>query len=160
MFFTNILRKESDIKWNIEAIKYFEETKKALDTAPIFESPYYAKDFIILFFASEHTIAMVLMHKIQQGNEQPITFFSIGLRDSSLKYNIMQKKVYALVKYLKDFRVYVLHSHVIAYFPNVVVKEILTQADPEGRRGRWIATFIEYDVEIKPSKLIKGQGIL
>ena len=29
--------------------------------------------------------------------------------------------------------------------------------DPEGRRGRWIAALLEYDLEIKPTKLIKGQ---
>eukprot|EP00253_Pinus_taeda_P019170 PITA_19170 len=39
------------------------------------------------------------------------------------------------------------------------VKDILVQADPEGRRGKWIAALLEYDVEIKPTKLIKGQGL-
>eukprot|EP00253_Pinus_taeda_P002803 PITA_02803 len=31
--------------------------------------------------------------------------------------------------------------------------------DPEGRRGKWIAALLEYDLEIKPTKLIKGQGL-
>eukprot|EP00253_Pinus_taeda_P027006 PITA_27006 len=60
---------------------------------------------------------------------------------------------------LKDFRVYILHSHILAYVPNAAVKDILVQADPEGRRGKWIAALLEYDVEIKPTKLIKGQGL-
>lgn len=33
------------------------------------------------------------------------------------------------------------------------------QTDPEGRRGRWIATLLEHELEIKPTKLIKGQGL-
>lgn len=33
------------------------------------------------------------------------------------------------------------------------------QTDREGRRGKWIATLLEYDVEIKPKKLIKAQGL-
>ena len=33
------------------------------------------------------------------------------------------------------------------------------QTDPEGRRGKWIAAMLEYDLEIKPTKLIKGQGL-
>eukprot|EP00253_Pinus_taeda_P027018 PITA_27018 len=65
----------------------------------------------------------------------------------------------ALVEALKDFRVYILHSHILAYVPNTAVKDILVQADPEGRRGKWIAALLEYDVEIKPTKLIKGQGL-
>ena len=43
--------------------------------------------------------------------------------------------------------------------PTSVVKEILTQPDPQGRRGKGIAIFIEYDLEIKPAKLVKGQGL-
>ena len=64
----------------------------------------------------------------------------------------------ALVKAIKYFRVYILHSHIIAYVPNVVVKDILTQDGPDSRRGKWIATILEYDLEIKPTKLIKGKG--
>jgi hypothetical protein len=90
---------------------------------------------------------------------QPIAFFSRSLRDSTLKYNIMEKQAYALVKDLKEFRMYILHSHVLAYVPNSVVKDILTQPDPEGKRGKWIAALLEYDLEIKPTKLIKGRGV-
>jgi len=39
------------------------------------------------------------------------------------------------------------------------VKDILTQYDPEGRRGKWIAILLEYDLEINPTKFIKGQGL-
>ena len=53
---------------------------------------------------------------------------------------------------------YILHSHIIAYVPNIVVKYILSQ-DPDGKRGKWIVAILEYDLEIKPTKLIKGQGL-
>jgi hypothetical protein len=62
------------------------------------------------------------------------------------------------VKALKEFRTYILHSHVISYVPSNSVKDILTQPDLEGRRGKWIVTMLEYDLEIKPMKLIKGKG--
>lgn len=32
------------------------------------------------------------------------------------------------------------------------------QIDPEGRSGKWIADMMEYDLEIKPTILIKVQG--
>ena len=63
------------------------------------------------------------------------------------------------MKAIKDFRIYVLHSHIVAYVPNVVIKDILTHADPDGKRGKWIAKLLEYDIEIKPTKLVKGQGL-
>ena len=54
---------------------------------------------------------------------------------------------------------YILHSHVISYVPNVVVKEVLTQNHLEGHRGKLIVSLLDYDLEIKPIKLIKGQGL-
>ena len=40
-----------------------------------------------------------------------------------------------------------------------MVKSILTQPDPEGKRAKWVAVLLEYDIEIKPMKLIKGKGL-
>jgi hypothetical protein len=71
----------------------------------------------------------------------------------------MEKQAYALVKSLKAFRVYVLHSKIISYVPSTSVKDILIQPDIDGRRGKWIAKILEFDMEIKPTKLIKGQGL-
>jgi hypothetical protein len=44
------------------------------------------------------------------------------------------------------------------YLPSAI-KDILTQPRSEGRRGKWISKLQEYDLEIKPTKLIKGQGL-
>ena len=35
----------------------------------------------------------------------------------------------------------------------------MTKNGPEGKRGKWISTILEYDIEIKPNKLIKGQAL-
>jgi hypothetical protein len=64
------------------------------------------------------------------------------------------------VKSLKEFRTYILYSHIITYVPNNSVKDILTQRDTKGRRCKWIETMLENDLEIKPMKLIKGQGLM
>lgn len=39
------------------------------------------------------------------------------------------------------------------------MKDILIQPDPEGRIAKWIAILLEYDLEIKHTKVIKGQGL-
>jgi hypothetical protein len=39
------------------------------------------------------------------------------------------------------------------------VKDILIHPDIDGRRGKWIAKILEFDLEINPTKLIKGQGL-
>jgi hypothetical protein len=153
---TNMLKKDTKIKWNAESKQSFEQVKHALTQAPVLISPHYTKYFYLFSFTSEHNIAAILLHKNSEGYEQPIAFFIKALRDAALNYNIMEKKAFTLVKDIKYFRVYILHSHTTAYVPNTVVKDIPTQDNPDGRRGKWIAVILEYDIEIKPTKLIKG----
>ena len=71
----------------------------------------------------------------------------------------MEKQAFALIKALKDFRVYILHSHTVSFVHSIEVKDILTQIDPEGRRAKWIAILLEYDLDIKHTKLIRGQEL-
>jgi hypothetical protein len=61
-------------------------------------SPDYSKEFLIFSFASEYTIATMLLQKNNEGYEQPISFFSKILRDAELKYDILEKQSYAMVK--------------------------------------------------------------
>ena len=71
----------------------------------------------------------------------------------------MEKWAFALIKALKDFRVYIIHSHTVAYVPSVAMKDILTLPDSEGRRAKWIVVLLAFDLEIKHTKIIKGQGL-
>jgi hypothetical protein len=96
-----------------------------ISEATVLASPNYRKDFLIFSFASEHTLVTILLQKNEEGFKQPTTFFSKSLRDVELIYNIMEKQAYAMVKALKDFRTYVLHSKVIAYIPTSSIKDIL-----------------------------------
>ena len=105
------------------------------------------------------TIDDVLLQKIFDDLEQRISFFSKTLRYSELKHNTMEKQAYTLGKALDFFRIYVLHSKIIAYVPSAAFKEIMVQLDSEGKRGHWIDKIMEYDVEVKPTKLVKGRGL-
>jgi hypothetical protein len=71
----------------------------------------------------------------------------------------MEKQEYAMVKALKDFRTYVFHSKIISYVPTVSVKDILVQPNSDGKRGWWLTKIQEFDLEIKSTKLVKGQGL-
>jgi hypothetical protein len=156
---TYMLKKNSEVKWTTEAKASFSCIKKAIREAPVLVSLDYLKYFLIFLFSYEHTLFMVLLQKNEEGFEQPISFFSKSLRDVELRYDIMEKKAYAMVKTLKDFKTYVLHSKVIAYVPTNSIKDILVQSNSDGKRGRWLAKIQEFDLEIKPTRLVKGQGL-
>jgi hypothetical protein len=141
---TNMLKKYVDIKWSQDSKSSFQRIKQALVEAPVLVSPSYSKEFLILSFASEDTIDVVLLQKNEEVHEQPIDFFSKVLQDVELEYEILEKKYYALVKSLKAFRVYCLQSSIIAYVPSSSVKEIIVQMDNEGKRGKCIVKLLEY----------------
>jgi len=127
-----MLKKDSVVKWTKEAMKYFNSIMLALSSAPILISPDYSQDFILFSFASEHTMEIVLMQK-KDHLEKPIAFFSKTIKDAALEYNIIEKQALALVKALKYFQVYILHSHILAYVPNAAVKDVLVQTNLKGR---------------------------
>ena len=72
---------------------------------------------------------------------------------------ISLKNRHALIKSLRAFRIYILHSKIIAYVPSAAIKDVLTQLDADGRRAKWIAKLIEFNIELKPTKLVRGQGL-
>jgi len=56
----NMLKKDSKVKWTIEAKQAFEETKIALTKTLVLTNPKFDRDFIIFSFAFEHTIVAAL----------------------------------------------------------------------------------------------------
>lgn len=72
----------------------------------------------------------------------------------------MEKQAYAVVKVVKQFRYYILHSHAIVYVPHSTVKSILTQQDiGMNNRASWVSKIQEFNLDIKPTKLVRGQGL-
>jgi hypothetical protein len=120
-----MLENDVDIKWTHEARSSFQRINQTLMEAPVLVSPDYYKEFMIFSFASKETIVVVLLQKNEYGHEQPISFFKKTLRDDELKYDILEKQAYALVKSLKSFRVYVLQSNITTYVHRSNAKEIL-----------------------------------
>jgi hypothetical protein len=70
-----------------------------------------------------------------------------------------ENKAYTLIKYLKHLITYVVYSNIVSYVPHSTIKNILAQQDFLGTRGTWVSKIQEYDLEIKPTKLVKVQGL-
>jgi hypothetical protein len=117
------------------------------------------QEFLHFSFTSYDTVATVLLQKDDDSMDHPVAFFNKTLRDVELRYDPIEKQAYALIKSLKAFRIYILHSKVIAYVPSPSVKDVLTQPDIDGKRAKWITKLIKFDIEVKPTKLVKGQGL-
>ena len=56
-----MLRKDQEVKWIVEARTSFEKIKQALTEAPVLVRPDFSKYFLTFSFASQGTIAAVLL---------------------------------------------------------------------------------------------------
>jgi hypothetical protein len=154
-----LLKKDKKFEWTQEIQRAFTKIKHAITSAPVLVSPNFDQDFIIYSFASEETIASILTQRNLKGEELPISFMSKTLHDYELRYSEIEKQALSLVKVVAHFRTYILSSHVIAYVPTSPVKMLLNQQLREGKWENWLAKIQEYDIEIKPLKVVKGQGL-
>ena len=68
-YINSMLKKDNTFQWSKEAKQSFISIKQALSEAHVLVSPNFGKDFIIFSFASEHTIAGVLLQKNEQNEE-------------------------------------------------------------------------------------------
>ena len=57
--------------------------------APTLIIPDYSKEFHIFSFASEDTLAAILLQADEEGLEHPVEFFSKTLRNVELRYDII-----------------------------------------------------------------------
>lgn len=132
-----------------EAKKAFEEVKKAIAHALTLINLDFKKDLIMYCYAFEHTMSGILLQKNELNEEVPIAFMSIPLKKHELNYSLVEKKAFAVVKAVKHFRYYVLHSHSIVVVPNPNVKSILTQQEVgRNNRATWVSKVQEFDVDI------------
>lgn len=61
-----------------------------------------------------------------------MALFSQVLGDAKLKYKILEKKEYSLVKYLNVFMTYILQYNIATYVPNTTFKDVLTEGEVKG----------------------------
>ena len=60
---------------------------------------------------------------------------------------------------MKHFHLCLLRSHTKIIVPHSAIRALLIQKDPGDWRENWITNIQEYDLEIKGTKFVKGQGL-
>jgi hypothetical protein len=122
-------------------------------------SPYFSRGFILYTFSSDIAFAVVLTQKNQEGDEFLIAFMSSGLQGAELDYPEVDKQAFVVFKVVNHFRPYLIKSKTKVIVPYPAVRNLLIQKDLGEKRDNWITTLQEYDLEIKPAKIIRGQGL-
>ena len=76
-----------------------------------------------------------------------------------MNYLDVDKQAYVVFKAVKQFRPYTLKSWTKVIVPHPAVKSLFIQKELGERRGNWVTSLQEYDLEFKPATIVKGQGL-
>eukprot|EP00253_Pinus_taeda_P029459 PITA_29459 len=77
------------------------------------------------------------------------------------KYGISpnpKKSFFALDQAVKHYRPFLLKAHTKVIVPFSSVRQLLIQRELGEKRANWVTALQEYDIEIKPTKIVRGQG--
>ena len=84
---------------------------------------------------------------------------SSNFKGAELNYHEVDKQAFAVFKAVKHFRPYLLKSKTKIIFLYSLVKKLLVQKDLGEKRAPWMTALQEYDLEIKPPTIAKGQRL-
>ena len=76
-----------------------------------------------------------------------------------MNYPMVDKQAYAVFKAVKQFRPYILKNRTKVIVPHLVVRSLFVQKELGERKGNWVTTLQEYDLEFKPVTIVKGKGL-
>ena len=153
----NMIKKNSVFKWGYKEKEAFDAIKKGIIDAPALNTPNFSKYFILYTLATETSYAVVLTHLNDQQIEAPISFFSSNLQGAKLNYSDVEIQAFAVFKSIKHFRHFLLKTHTKIIVPFSAVRQLLIQKEV-GEKANWVTTLQEYDIDIKPAKIVRGQG--
>ena len=121
--------------------------------------PDFNKYFILYTFATDFLYATVLTQKNHEDFEILISFMSSTFKGAELSYSQVDKQAYAIYKSVKHYRKYLLKSRTKVIVPYAAIWNVLIQKELGEKRAHWVMKLQEYDLEINPTKIVKGKGL-
>ena len=96
-----LIRKDMKWQWGQEQQKAFYELKRIFTTRPVLAALDLDKEFRVEADASNYAIGGVLLMKCSDELWRPVTFISKSLSDIEWNYEIHDKKMLAVIRYLE-----------------------------------------------------------
>ncbi|GJP71846.1 hypothetical protein CLOP_g2635 [Closterium sp. NIES-67] len=149
---TNLLKKNTPYKWELQHQEAVEQLKQALTSAPVLILPDPERDYVIEADANDQAVGAVLMQD-QENGLQPIAYLNKELHGAELNYPIHDKEALAIIIAFKTWRCYLEGPKTTVYTDHCSLKYLKTQPSLSKRQVRWIdflETHFHYDIVYKP----------
>ena len=146
-----LLEKDSNFDFDESCRSAFEEIKSRLVTTPIMETPDWNKEFEIMCDANDYAMGAVLGQRTEK-IFKTIYYASKTFNEAQENYSTTENEMMEMVFACKNFRPYILRSHVIIHTNHAVIKYLMAKKDAKSRLIIWVLLLQEFDLEIKDKK--------
>eukprot|EP00253_Pinus_taeda_P028659 PITA_28659 len=153
-----MIKKNSVSRWGSTEKEAFDLIKQSIINAPALNTPNFSNHFTLYTIASDLSYAAVLTQINNHNLEAPISFYSSNIQGAELNYSEVEKQAFVVYKAVKHYRPFLLKSHTKVIVPFPAVRQLLIQRELGEKRENWVTALQEYDLEIKPTKIVRGQG--
>ena len=102
--------------------------------------------------------ATVLTQPNKQKLEALICFFNSNFQGVELNYLEVEKQAFTIFNSIKNFRPFLLKNHTKVIVPFPTVRQLLILKELGEKRANWVIAQQEYDIEMKPAKIVRGKG--
>ncbi|KAG3054398.1 hypothetical protein PC121_g16320 [Phytophthora cactorum] len=153
---SELLKKDSDWRWERQHQDAFESIKASLQQAPVLALPDETKPFSVVCYASDYAIGCALLQNDADGHERVISFQSRQLKAAERNYPVHDKELLAMKYALVKFQVQLLGSRLfVIYTDHASLRTATNWPHLSQRMARWLSFFAEHNfrVEYKPGKL-------
>jgi len=148
------LKKAGNTKFSLSpsATQAVDDLKLALTSAPVLVHADFKKHFYIQCDASHVGVGAVLFQRNQNGDEQPIAFFSAKMNKHQVNYSVTEKECLAAILAIWKFRPYVEGMPFTCITDHASLKWLMTMKDLSRRLARWSLQLQGYDFNIEHRK--------
>eukprot|EP00253_Pinus_taeda_P020765 PITA_20765 len=152
-----MIKKNLVFRWGSAEKEAFDSIKQSIINAPTLSTPNFSNHFILYTLTSTSSYAAVMTQINDQNLEAPISFYSSNLQGVELNHSEVEKQAFAVYKVVKHYRPFLLKARTKVIVPFSAIRQLLIQRELGEKRANWVTALQEYDLEIKPAKIVRGQ---
>lgn len=145
-----LLRGNISFNWDEECEQAFLKLKNILNEATVLAHPDYTKDFILFTDASNIAIGACLAQANDDGELQPLSYFSKTLSKTQQNYSTTKKEALGLVSALKHYQYVLLGYHTTVCTDHRPLVSLFSKKLPSDTAlARWCLAIQSFQLTIK-----------
>jgi len=159
-----LVRKDERWRWEREQEEAFTKLKEIFTTKPVLAAPDLDKEMRVEADASDYTMGGVLSVKGEDGKWRPVAFISKSLNDIERNYEIHNKEMLAVIRYLEAWRHFLegARTKFEIWTDHKNLEYFITNQKLNRRQARWALFLSRFDFTLKHvprTKMGKANGL-